>query len=68
MSTTTDIRCGTNAGYIAHRRRDESACGPCKRAHRAAEGVRTRALGRLAQLYPDDFRRLLDEEREVARA
>lgn len=28
-----DPRHGTNAGYLAHRRSDKSACQPCRRAH-----------------------------------
>lgn len=29
--------CGTDNGYKAHRRRQEPACEPCKRAHAQAE-------------------------------
>lgn len=32
--------CGTDAGYHAHRRRDEDACAPCKAAH--VDAVRSR--------------------------
>lgn len=29
---TFDVRCGTEAGYVAHRRRDESPCTRCRAA------------------------------------
>lgn len=31
---------GTNAAYLAHRRRGEEACEECKTAHAATEGAR----------------------------
>jgi hypothetical protein len=31
--------CGTNGGYLAHRRRGEEACDPCKRAHAQTEAA-----------------------------
>lgn len=32
---TIDDRCGTPAGYQAHRKRGEAACGPCRNANAA---------------------------------
>jgi len=29
------VACGTNSGYVTHRRRGEQACDPCKAAHTA---------------------------------
>lgn len=74
---THDERCGTNAGYEAHRRRGEDPCDQCRDAHNTYmsgyhreyraqaptyAGTRRRALERLAELHPADFRRLLAEE------
>ena len=33
LKPTTDSRCGTTAGYAAHRKRGETACTACKRAN-----------------------------------
>lgn len=58
---------GTNGGYQQHRRRGEDACSECIEAHRIfrgqrrdanSENARERALRRLAQVYPSEFRRL----------
>lgn len=32
--------CGTDAGYVRHRRNLEDACGPCLAAHRLANATR----------------------------
>ena len=37
LSPTKDIRCGTYAGYSAHRRRKEFACRDCKNASNARD-------------------------------
>lgn len=39
---THDPRCGTKAGYMAHYRRDEGPCDPCKDANNAARPERPR--------------------------
>lgn len=36
-----DVRCGTPAGYAAHRRRGQNACGPCRAANAAQERERS---------------------------
>jgi hypothetical protein len=61
------VKHGTYGGYQAHRRLDETACGPCLRANSnykikqrstGVENARERALRRLARLHPSEFRRL----------
>lgn len=67
---SADLRCGSNRGYFAHRRRDEDACEACKAAHYADQAVtaaaRTRALARLAKEFPSRFREIYAEERSAA--
>jgi len=42
--------CGTEAGYMAHRRADEAACAPCRAAHVASDRARRdRRNARLAE-------------------
>lgn len=36
ITATADERCGTDAGYQAHRYRREAPCQPCKTAHAAS--------------------------------
>lgn len=43
-------RCGTHGGYLAHRRRGEDACGPCKAAH--AETIAAQRVTRGATPRP----------------
>lgn len=61
-------RCGTLSGYQAHRRRDEDACRPCKAAQadyqRTYNRARSRALTRLAHVFPIEFQALLLEEQQ----
>jgi hypothetical protein len=72
----SDPRCGTWAGYTAHRYVGEDPCDDCRKehaariaAHRAANGRRDRALGkarsraytRLAKQYPERFRDLYEQ-------
>lgn len=38
-------KCGTNGGYLAHRRRGEEACEPCKTAHAELAGNTREAAG-----------------------
>lgn len=44
LPPTDDPRCGTNAGYFAHRTRGELSCSPCQAAHRVAGRGPARAL------------------------
>lgn len=37
-------RCGTNAGYTAHRRRAEPACDSCKAAHALVHALRAEGV------------------------
>jgi hypothetical protein len=72
----SDPRCGTSAGYMAHRYANEAVCDDCVKghaaqiaAHRAQHGrhdrplskARTRAHTRLAREYPDRFRVLYEQ-------
>lgn len=77
----TDPRHGTYAGYQAHRREGKQACRACRLANneymanhrKASDGwreqsrARSRALWRLADLHPEEFRRLYVTERLVDR-
>lgn len=52
MTDSADPRCGSDAGYQAHRYRGEKACGPCAAAHRAAaRGYRPRPVCGTAAAY-----------------
>ncbi|GAA1571843.1 hypothetical protein GCM10009678_63140 [Actinomadura kijaniata] len=64
-------RCGTRAGYNAHRRRGEAACEACQEAvnkymrgptNLARRRARGRALSRLALIHPDLYAALYSEE------
>ena len=35
MNLTTETKCGTNAGHIAHRKKNEPSCDPCRLAFNA---------------------------------
>lgn len=58
--------CGTNAAYVAHKKRGEKACEPCRVAHASVTArssiIRGRAQRRLAGMYPDVFAALISEE------
>lgn len=54
--------CGTLAGYHAHRRRDEDACGPCRGA--MAEDKREKRLDAQAQAA-SSFEEAINNEPEV---
>lgn len=54
--------CGTVAGYHAHRRRDEDACGECRAA--MAEDKRQKRLDAAAQAA-DSFEEAINNEPEV---
>lgn len=72
------ILCGTRAGYTRHLRNGETPCEECKgantlwqRLYRARTGrqyetARSRALTRLAQKHPDEYRAIYREERGLA--
>lgn len=45
-SEPNDPRCGTSAGYMAHRRRNEPACTPCRDANTEATRERDTRSGR----------------------
>lgn len=49
---TPDPRCGTHAGYVAHWRRGENACDPCRDGHNA--GNRASSNKRRVSLTPTD--------------
>lgn len=70
-------KCGTNAGWNAHKYYGTEICDECRKAHnvymrewRGKTGVnwrrsiraRQRALTRLGNLYIEDYRRLYAEE------
>lgn len=58
--------CGTNQGYAAHLRYDETTCRPCRDAHSAygadSTAARERAYRRLAAEYVERFHDLYEEE------
>jgi len=69
------LLCGTRAGYLRHIRAREPACDECNgantlymrlyraRTQRRYETARSRALTRLAQNHPDEYRAYYREER-----
>lgn len=56
------VVCGTEAGYNAHRRREEPSCQPCKDDHAAAVRDRYRSVRRAR-----DLEQRADEHTEVCR-
>jgi hypothetical protein len=74
-----ESKCGTYAGWNAHRKAGEKACDACRKAcadymrgYRQRRGpepdrwrsrTRSAALERLAAKYPDQFARLLEQVR-----
>lgn len=66
-----DHRCGTPAGWWAHKRRSELPCQPCadafSKSSTAAARTRRAAVARLIDLYPRQWRQILDEETARAR-
>jgi len=60
------VKCGTSAGYHAHRRRDERPCAACLAARYDStadrNAARVSALGRLAREYPERFQELYVQE------
>ena len=56
LSPTPDPRCGSEPGYAAHGRRNETACAACKAAYATVSAIRRRRRilfeeGRLASPY-----------------
>lgn len=77
MSAEVETKCGTYAGWNAHRYYGTEVCDLCCKARsaymrewrgkttvdwRRADAARKRALSALANLHPDDFQRLYVEE------
>lgn len=75
--TETETKCGTYAGWNAHRYYGTEVCDLCRKASNAytrewrgktkaswrkQNYARGRALTALANLYPDDYQRLYVEE------
>lgn len=68
LPSTSDPRCGTNAGYYRHYNAGEQTCQPCRDARQQLgadrNAARQRAAARLAAEHPDRWRELYVEECE----
>lgn len=58
--------CGTVAAYVRHKRAGEEPCDACREAYNAGHvpraKARSRALGRLARMFPQQYAALFAEE------
>ncbi|HTF53617.1 MAG TPA: hypothetical protein VK735_39745 [Pseudonocardia sp.] len=65
------INHGTNAGYHQHRRYGVPTCAECKAASNEYDKLygraSSRALRRLRDLHPDEYKRAFFEELTIAR-